>query len=113
MNADGTDQRNLSNTVANDKNPSWSPNNARLAFDSTRDGGKPELYVMGADGSLPVRLTTNDFVDAWPVWSPDGARLVFQMDQASDLELHSMSAGGGPSRRLTEVPGEDAEASWG
>ena len=113
MNADGTDQKNLSNSVGNDKNPSWAPNNARLAFDSTRDGGKPELYVMGADGTLPVRLTTNDFVDAWPVWSPDGARLVFQMDQASDLELHSMSAGGGPSRRLTEVPGEDAEASWG
>jgi hypothetical protein len=113
MNADGTDQRNLSNTIANDKNPSWSPNSARLAFDSTRDGGKPELYVMGADGSLPVRLTTNDFLDAWPVWSPDGARLLFQMDQASDLELHSMSAGGGASRRLTESPGEDAEAAWG
>lgn len=113
MNADGTEQKNLSNAVANDKNPSWSPNNARLAFDSTRDGSKSELYVMGADGSLPVRLTTNDFVDAWPVWSPDGARLVFQTDQASDLELHSMSAGGGPSRRLTEVPGEDAEPSWG
>ena len=113
MKADGTEQKNLSNTVANDKHPSWSPNNARLAFDSTRDGGKPELYVMGADGTLPVRLTTNDFVDAWPVWSPDGARLVFQMDQASDLELHWMSAGGGPSRRLTEVPGEDAEAAWG
>ena len=113
MNADGSDQKNLSNAVANDKNPSWSPNSARLAFDSTRDGTKPELYVMGADGSLPVRLTTNDFVDAWPVWSPDGTRLAFQTDQASDLELHTMSAGGGPSRRLTEVPGEDAEAAWG
>ena len=113
MKADGTEQRNLSNSVGNDKNPSWSPNNARLAFDSTRDGGKPELYVMGADGSLPVRLTTNDWLDAWPVWSPDGTRLLFQMDQASDLELHSMSAGGGASRRVTESPGEDAEGAWG
>ena len=113
MKADGTEQRNLSNAVGNDKNPSWSPNSARLAFDSTRDGGRPELYVMGGDGTLPVRLTTNDYLDAWPVWSPDGARLLFQMDQASDLELHSMSAGGGPSRRVTESPGEDAEPSWG
>ncbi|HUP86529.1 MAG TPA: hypothetical protein VM143_12745 [Acidimicrobiales bacterium] len=113
MKADGTEQRNLSNSPASDKNPSWSPNNARLTFDSTRDGPKAELYVMGADGSLPVRLTTNDWIDAWPVWSPDGARLLFQMDQASDLELHTMSAGGGPSRRLTESPGEDAEPAWG
>ena len=112
MNADGTDQRNLSNTIGNDKNPSWSPNSARLAFDSTRDGGKPELYVMGADGSLPVRLTTNDDLDAWPVWSPDGARLLFQTDRDSDLELHVMSAGGGASRRMTESPGDDAEAAW-
>jgi Tol biopolymer transport system component len=112
MNADGTDQRNLSNTPTNDKNPVWSPNGARLAFDTTRDGGKPEIYVMGADGSLPVRLTTNDDLDAWPVWSPDGLRLLFQTDQDSDLELHSIAAGGGPEKRLTESPGEDAEPSW-
>jgi Tol biopolymer transport system component len=113
MNADGTEQRNLSNTPTNDKNPSWSPNGARLAFDSTRDGTKSEVYVMGGDGSLPVRLTTNDDTDSWPVWSPDGGRLLFQTDQDSDLELHAMAAGGGPSVRLTESPGEDTEPAWG
>ena len=69
--------------------------------------------MWGDDGSLPVRLTTNDTLDAWPAWSPDGARLLFQTDRDSDLEIHSMSAGGGESRRFTESPGDDAEPTWG
>jgi Tol biopolymer transport system component len=68
---------------------------------------------MGADGSLPVRLTTNDDLDAWAVWSPDGTRIVFQSDQESDLELYVIASGGGPPKRLTESPGEDAEPAWG
>jgi hypothetical protein len=112
MNVDGTAPQNLSNNVGFDQNPAWAPNGTRLAFDSTRDGGRSELYLMGADGSLPVRLTQDEFADKWPDWSPDGTRLVFQSDREGDVELYTVAAGGGPLRRLTEFPGEDAEASW-
>jgi Tol biopolymer transport system component len=67
---------------------------------------------MGADGSLPTRLTTNDDTDKWPVWSPDGARLAFQTDQDSDVEIYVIASGGGAPKRLTESPGDDAEPSW-
>ena len=112
MNPDGTDPRNLSNSVGFDQNPAWAPNGSRLAFDSTRDGGRSEIYIMGADGSLPVRLTTNENIDRWPDWSPDGTRLIFQSDRDGDIELYTMGAQGGPARRVTEFPGEDAEPSW-
>ena len=56
----------------------WSPDGTRIAFVSNRDGGFPELYLMFADGTGVVRLTTNSFIDANPSWSPDGSRLVFE-----------------------------------
>jgi hypothetical protein len=39
-------------------------------------------------------------------------RVLYQTDEDSDLELHVVAAGGGPTKRLTESPGEDAEPAW-
>ena len=47
----------------------WSPDGARLAFTSGRDGN-PEIYVMNADGSAQTRLTNNPAYDSHPIWSP-------------------------------------------
>ena len=52
-----------------DKSPSWSPDGTRLAFSSTRDGNA-EIYVMGADGSAPSRITRNSVADVTPAWRP-------------------------------------------
>lgn len=57
MNADGTDQRNLTNNPAIDGRPSWSPNGEKIAFYSTRYAEQEEIFVMNADGSKPTRLT--------------------------------------------------------
>jgi Tol biopolymer transport system component len=56
--------------------PALSPNGARIAFRSDRDGGG--IFLMGASGESPRRLT--DF-GANPDWSPDGKRIVFAADQ--------------------------------
>jgi len=61
-----------------DRSPVWSPDGSRIAFVSNRAGGFPELYLMFADGTGVVRLTTNSSIDANPSWSPDGTRLVFE-----------------------------------
>lgn len=52
MNPDGTNLANLTNKLADDSQPSWSADDARIAFDSRRGtNGNFEIVVMNANGS--------------------------------------------------------------
>ncbi len=56
---------------ADDSQPAFSPDGARIAFRSERDGGG--VYVMNANGESSVRVS--DFGYS-PSWSPDGAQIL-------------------------------------
>ncbi len=56
MDADGSNQRNLTNNTADDLGPAWSPDGTKIAFSSERDGNS-EIYIMNADGSNQTRIT--------------------------------------------------------
>ncbi len=69
--------RKLTAGKKSDGAPRWSPDGARLAFTSNRDGEKKHLYVLPLEGGEPVCLTELKEDAAQPVWSPDGTRLAF------------------------------------
>ena len=69
MNVDGSNQTRLTNSPAADEGPAWSPDGARLVFNSNRDGDH-ELYSMNRDGSGLVQLTNNNVDDGFAVWGP-------------------------------------------
>ncbi len=60
-------QRALTRGDANDFAPAWSPDGSRIAFISDRDGND-QLYVMRADGSGIVRLTSGQADKDTPSW---------------------------------------------
>jgi Tol biopolymer transport system component len=49
---------------------SWSPDGARIAFASDRDGNW-EIYLMNADGGQQQRITINEATDQDPDWRPN------------------------------------------
>ena len=53
-------RRGLTDHESADYQPSWSPDGTQLVFQSTRDG-ETDIYVMGADGSNPTRLTEEGY----------------------------------------------------
>jgi TolB protein len=84
MNADGSNQRNLTQNEAWDNRPAWSPDGIHIAFTSNRLGEfNPEVFIMQADGSNVRQITTNANVNE-VIWSPTGAQLL--MTQSSFLQ---------------------------
>jgi len=67
MDADGNNQRRLTNNPAEDTFPSWSPDGQKIAFSFDRDGNW-EVYVIDADGKNPHNLTNSPANDASPTW---------------------------------------------
>lgn len=72
MEADGSNQVNLTNHPSSDRNPTWSPDGRQIAFVSDRDGERA-IYVMDNDGSNLRFLVRGEY----PAWSPDGKMIAF------------------------------------
>lgn len=59
-----------------DTAPALSPNGRKVAFMSRREGNW-DIFVANADGSNPIRITSNPAEDGLPTWSPDGQVIAF------------------------------------
>ena len=100
MNADGSNQINLTNNRASNRHPAVSPDGLKIAFESNRDGNR-EIYVVNADGSNLVRLTNNPAADTYPTWSPDGSKIAFRSNRELTQEIYVMNADGSNVVRIT------------
>ncbi|WP_423226294.1 hypothetical protein [Candidatus Amarolinea aalborgensis] len=115
VDAAGGEARPLTTLRARNIEPAWSPDGARIAFMSDRDGGEFELYVMAADGREQYRLTRNSFPDELPAWSPDGVWLVYtaQPDSMGDYDLYALAVDGDRTPRVVvKRPGDDRWPAW-
>ncbi|MCB9098947.1 MAG: PD40 domain-containing protein [Anaerolineales bacterium] len=103
---------NLTETVGDDLQPAWSPDEQQIAFSSNRTGNF-EIYIINADGSQLTQLTTdNRAFDEWPVWSPDGRQIAFVSDRTGNVDLFVIAADGTNLRQLTDDPADDWPAAW-
>jgi hypothetical protein len=114
MNTYGSDRQVLTrNHVQIDKRPDWSPDGTRIAFESPRDLGLPDIYVMDANGANIIRLTNQPGADGYPAWSPNGQHIAYASDETGDFEIYVMNADGSNKRRVTNNPGkQDIHPTW-
>ena len=111
MRSDGSQQRNLTNSSANDNSPTWSPDRTQLAFSSDRDGNS-EIYAMRYDGTDVRRLTYSPSQELHPTWSPDGSRIAYVSNVDGDWEIWVMNADGSTKRQWTRNGAWDSYPSW-
>jgi WD40-like Beta Propeller Repeat len=114
MNADGSGQTNLTHNGDTKffRDPAWSPDGTRIAFDRGHDGGDFEIVVMNADGSGQNNLTSNAVGDFSPAWSPDGTRVAFSTDRDGNSEIYVMNADGSGQTNLTNNAAGDFSPAW-
>jgi TolB protein len=109
--AGGNEVRLTYDVIGWDRSPAWSPDGARIAFANNRSGSG--IYVMNADGSNPIRLTTISNGASDPAWSPDGTKIVSRsLSFANDGEITVIDANGANPHNLTNNPAEDGDPSW-
>ena len=101
MSLDGADARQLTGLDGLERCnevPRWSPDGSKIAFQSSRDPTHGwDVYVINADGTGPVNVSTYD--DLVAGWSPDG-RVVMQSDRDGTDRTYGVSADGSGCRPL-------------
>jgi len=110
MNADGSDQTQLTKTdvaIAND-GPAWSQDGRKIAFYSNRSGHYA-IWLMDPDGSQLTQFTTADgdrYLDSnAPAWSPDGSKIAYWSGVAHKSgNIWVMNVDGSNRKQLTDQP---------
>jgi Tol biopolymer transport system component len=69
MNADGSNQRRVTNDGLSKREVSWSPDNLRIAYIGQSGDGEG-IYAVNTDGTFLSRLTTTDARHAHIRWEP-------------------------------------------
>ena len=86
MNADGGDQRQITNLGGANFGPSWTPDGRRIVFSSNYKNPRSrnfELYLVNLDGSGLEQITNHEEFDGFPMFSPDGRKLVWASNRGN------------------------------
>lgn len=80
MNADGSDQTQITTLGGANFGPSWTPDGTRIIFSSNHRNPRSrnfDLFLVNVDGTGLERLTTHEDFDGFPMFSPDGKSLIW------------------------------------
>jgi len=90
----------LTNILADERNPRWSPDGRQIVFISYRDN-KPNLWVIPSGGGVAKKVTLNvpnpdgNSYLTRPSWLPDGKSLAFGGFFGKDHGIWIVPSGGG------------------
>jgi len=85
MNADGSNQRQITHLGGANFGPSWTHDGKHLIFSSNYKNprsGNFDLYLIAVDGTGLEQVTTDEGFDGFPMFSPDGKKLIWASQRA-------------------------------
>jgi Tol biopolymer transport system component len=119
MNADGSNQTQITFNRLDDEHPSWSPNGERIVFQRDFDPVQGEIdydiLSMKADGTSQRNLTNSrGVIDHQPDWSPTGGKIAFARapDAGANNDIYTMRPDGSNVRQLTTDALDNEFPDW-
>lgn len=118
--ADGGGLRRLTETPGRDAHPAYTPDGARLLFQSPRNDGQVRLFAMATDGSSQRQLAATQGFCGVPAVSPDGRRVALMCSGRATApgrdefpwRLFLMDIDGGDLIPVGDGPGNDQAPIW-
>jgi TolB protein len=86
MNADGSNQRQITSLGGANFGPSWTPDGRRIVFSSNYKNPRSrnfELFLVNLDGSGLEQITHHEEFDGFPMFSPDGKRIIWASNRGN------------------------------
>jgi TolB protein len=86
MNADGSDQRQITQLGGANFAPFFAPDGRRIIFSSNHKTPRSrnfDLYLVNLDGTGLEQVTTHGEFDGFPMFSPDGTKLVWASNRGA------------------------------
>lgn len=75
--------------------------------------GKPEIFLINADGTgSPRNLTNSKSVNTYPAWSPDHGHIAFVSDRDGNYQIYVMEADGSHVKQLTRGEQINRAPAW-
>ncbi|HEY0972738.1 MAG TPA: hypothetical protein VGE02_17340 [Gemmatimonadales bacterium] len=89
MNADGSDQRQITRLGGANFGPTWTPDGGRILFSSNHENPRSrnfDLYLVNLDGTGLEKVTTHEEFDGFPMFSRDGKKLIWASNRGASKE---------------------------
>lgn len=103
INSDGTNLTQLTHSVQNVLEMSWSYDGSQIAYTQGSSGlGYVDIYRVNVDGiSQPVLLTNSTYGNWRPSWSPSGNVITFTSNRDGSYDVYIMGSNGENVTQLT------------
>jgi Tol biopolymer transport system component/DNA-binding winged helix-turn-helix (wHTH) protein len=99
----GTSRALTSDTSRRNSVPVLSPDGTRVAYISSRQGERPNLWMMDADGRHTVQLTSDNQSESQPEWSADGTRILYLARGGNEERMMSLDVATRTTRPIVSL----------